>query len=132
MLFRLKTTIFTIIVCVMLVGLAEGKVTKVAPNNGQECGTLAGIEGAVAEEPESLNERERDLRRAKNIRYNSGSADLTKVAPGSELFAEQIWPRVEFLPVSESAVIVIGKVTKIQPFLSEDHSRIYTEITVNP
>ena len=85
----------------------------------------------VAEEPEPSNAKEREARRAKNRRYNTGGSDLTVERPqNSEIFFEQVWPAVEFIPVTDSAVVLVGRVVKVQPYLSSDRSRIYTEITL--
>ena len=85
----------------------------------------------VVEEAESSNPKERELRRAKNTRYNAGGADLTLERPqDSEIFFEHIWPAVRFIPAADSAVVVVGRVIKVQPYLSSDRSRIYTEMTV--
>lgn len=87
---------------------------------------------AVAEEAESSNPKERELRRAKNRRYYNGGSDLTVQRPqNSEIFFEHIWPAVNFIPADESAVVVVGRVIKVQPHLSSDRSRIYTEITIS-
>jgi len=84
----------------------------------------------VAEEPEPSEPKEREARRAKNMRYNTGGSDLTVIGPNTEIFFEHVWPRVEFIPAAESAVVVTGRVVKVQPYLSGDRSRIYTEITI--
>lgn len=84
----------------------------------------------VAEEPEPSDPKELEARRAKNVRYNTGGSDLTAIGPNTEIFFEHVWPRVEFIPAAESAVVVTGRVVKVQPYLSGDRSRIYTEITV--
>ena len=85
----------------------------------------------VAEESESSNAKERESRRAKNTRYNTGGSDLTVERPqDSEIFFEQVWPAVDFIPAAESGVVVVGRVIKVQPYLSSDRSRIYTEITI--
>jgi hypothetical protein len=85
----------------------------------------------IEEEPESLDPKERALRKAKNIRHNAGGSDLTIRKPNTEHFIEHIWPRgLPLIPSSESAVIVSGTVIRMQPYLSEDRSRIYTEIAV--
>ena len=85
----------------------------------------------VAEEPESSDPKEREVRRAKNTRYNAGGTDLTIELPeNSEIFFEHIWPAVDFFPAAESAIVVVGRVEKVQPHLSTDRSRIYTEFTI--
>jgi hypothetical protein len=84
----------------------------------------------IQEEPESSDPKERKARRAKNVRYNIGGRNLTTLNPDVESLIEQVWPRGELVPASESAVVVTGTVVRVQPYLSGDHSRIYTEITV--
>jgi hypothetical protein len=84
----------------------------------------------IQEEPESSDPKERKARRAKNVRYNIGGRNLTTLNPDVESFIEQVWPRGELVPASESAVVVTGTVVRVQPYLSGDRSRIYTEITV--
>lgn len=85
----------------------------------------------VAEESEPLNPKDREARRAKNTRYNAGGRDLTvERPPDSEIFFEQVWPAVGFIPALESAIVVTGSVVKVQPYLSSDRSRVYTEIMV--
>ena len=85
----------------------------------------------VDEEPEPSNPTERETRIAKNIRYNGGGADLTIERPdNTEIFFEHVWPAVDFIPVDASVLVVVGQVVKIQPYLSSDRSRIYTEIKI--
>jgi hypothetical protein len=84
----------------------------------------------ATEEAEAADAKERDARRAKNVRYNAGRTDLTKRDPKIEGFVEQVWPRRDLIPAAESAVIATGRVVKVQPYLSADRSRIYTEITI--
>jgi len=83
------------------------------------------------EEPESSSPEVREARRAKNTRYNTAGVDLTvELPPGSEIFFDQFWPNTAFIPASKSAVIAVGTVVKVQPYLSSDRHRIYTEITI--
>ena len=84
----------------------------------------------VEEAPEPSDSQELEARRAKSIRYNTGRRDLTTRDPEVEGFVEQVWPRRELIPATGSAVVATGKVVKVQPYLSSDRSRIYTEITV--
>src|SRR5262249_44056851 len=85
----------------------------------------------VAEDPEPLGQREREARTAKNVRYNAGGTDLTTQRQrDSEIFFEQVWPAVDFIPAAESALVATGKVVRVQSYLSQDRSRIYTEATV--
>ena len=72
-------------------------------------------------------------RKAKSARYNGGSCYITVAAPEHECFFEQIWPRsLPVIPYKESSVVLTGRVSGIEPFLSEDRTHIYTEITVRP
>jgi hypothetical protein len=101
--------------------LSQGGASQAKPANESD---------VAEEEPEPSDSQEREARRAKNVRYNAGRQDLTTRDPEVEGFIEQVWPRVEFIPAAESAVVVTGRVVKVQPYLSGDRSRIYTEITV--
>jgi hypothetical protein len=75
------------------------------------------------------NPKERATRLAKNLRYNAHEADLTKRS--DESFIEQVWPRsLPVIPAKESALVLVGTVVKMQPYLSGDRSRIYTELTI--
>ena len=123
-----RTPILVAGVCVVLTVGAHSQVgTYSTTSKGQ--GKIE--RDVVAEEAESSNPEEREARRAKNTRYNTGRSDLTlERSQNSEIFFEQVWPAVEFIPVGDSAVVVVGRVIKVQPYLSTDRSRIYTEITV--
>ena len=86
---------------------------------------------APAEEALPSDRRLREARLAKNARYNSRGPDLTR--RGSESFIDQEWPRaLPIIPAKESNLTVVAEVVRMQPYLSKDHSRIYTEITVRP
>lgn len=67
-------------------------------------------------------------REAKCRRYDTGGPDITVDSNEAEGFIEQIWARVD---LQESAVIVVGTVSSRQPYLSLDHSRIFTEFVVD-
>lgn len=100
------------------------------PDNSTE-GVEASLEVAD-EEPLPAEPEEYAAREAKARRYNTGRKDLTRLSPGSEVFGETIWPRATpVIPLSESAVALLGTVSKVQPYLSEDRSFIYTEISVS-
>jgi hypothetical protein len=100
-------------------------------NNGFSQNREQSQSDVIEEEPESPDPKQHALRKAKNIRYNAGGSDLTIRKPNTEHFMEHIWPRgLPLIPSSESAVVVNGTVARMQPYLSEDRSRIYTEITV--
>ena len=68
-------------------------------------------------------------REAKNRRYNRGGRDLTTMPPGysSGLDADG---ELEPLFPTWSPVIAIVTVISVQPYLSQDHTNIYTEYAV--
>ena len=121
-----RTLIWVAGACVVLTVVVTGQAGTKTSETQRKVGR-----DVVAEEAESSNPKEREARRAKNRRYNAGGTDLTVELPkNSEIFFEHIWPAVDFIPAGESAVVVVGRVIKVQPYLSSDRSRIYTEITV--
>jgi hypothetical protein len=88
-------------------------------------------DSVIAQSLESTDIKEVEYRKSKNAQYNSKGDDLTTRNPNFEYFVETFIPRgLPLIPVEESSVVVVGKVVKIQPYLSEDKSQIYTEITV--
>src|SRR5690606_33726071 len=67
----------------------------------------------------------------KNARYNSKGPDLTTFRGDEDVFYENITPRgLPILPVEESVIVAVGKIVKIQPYLSDDRSQIYTELSM--
>jgi hypothetical protein len=91
----------------------------------------------INEAPESSNPQERAARKAKNSRYNTGGKDITLLDPklGSdeekERFIDHYWLRdMPFFPTSDSAIVVLGTMVRVQPYLSEDRSNIYTELAI--
>jgi hypothetical protein len=72
--------------------------------------------------------RENTARQEKNRRYDGGHCDLTR----DEECIEQYEPRaLPLIPLKESAFAFVGQVTKMQPWLSEDRTHIYTEASVH-
>ena len=78
-----------------------------------------------------------DVRRARSDMFNSpaslGAPDLTSpdsAGRGTGRFDDYSMP--ESLPVNSSDVIVTGTVTNTQPFLSADHTWVYSELTFMP
>ena len=131
----MKISLLIAVTCLVLTVFAHGQVSKYSKGawqsmqSGQSQRKIDS--DIIAEESESSNPNEREARRAKNTRYNTGGADLTvERTQGSEIFFEQVWPAVDFIPAAESALVVIGRVIKVQPYLSSDRSRVYTEITI--
>lgn len=88
-------------------------------------------DSVINETSEVLATQELEYRKLKNNLYSLGGDDLTMRDPDSDYFVATITPRgLPLIPVEESLIVLVGKVTKIQTFLSEDKSQIYTEITV--
>jgi hypothetical protein len=86
---------------------------------------------AVAEESLSQDPKERGARLAKDMRYNGGGCDITALKPDHFCFFDQSWPRgLPLIPLQESTIAFAGQVSKIQTYLSEDRTHVYTEITV--
>lgn len=76
--------------------------------------------------PESM---ENTAREAKSTRYNGGGCDLT--VPGRDCFFEHFAPGpLPLIPLKQSAFALLGRVTKVQPYLSADRTHIYTETTI--
>jgi hypothetical protein len=132
---RWTTRLLSVISCAVLAVAAHvqtGARAEAVWQSSQAGESQSKVESdMVSEESEPSDAREREVRRAKNTRYNTGGADLTVERPkDSAIFFEQVWPRREIVPASESAVVTTGRVVKLQPYLSGDRSRIYSEITI--
>ena len=87
-------------------------------------------EEAINEAPESDDPTQRTDRAAKNARYNSyiNKPDLMSLQPGSRrdtIHCGQGDPTI--LPTGRHDIIVLGTLTNIQPYLSANRTRIYTE-----
>jgi hypothetical protein len=68
---------------------------------------------------------------SKRRRFNNGGRDLTTIPKGVERFEETIIPQgLQLLPFDASSYVVLGKVLRIQPFLSQDNSRIFSEVSL--
>jgi len=81
----------------------------------------------VADE-ESLpqDSKERAVRLAKSVRYNGGRCNIRT----QDCFFESVYPSgLPLLPLKESTIAFVGDVLRIQPYLSEDQTHIYTETT---
>jgi hypothetical protein len=101
--------------------------TRQTRNNGE----------VVEEAPEPSDPQTRASRLAKNMRYNIGGRNLTvaskNLGPDEEedRFVEHYWlSGAQLFPTSESAIVVLGTLSSAQPYLSEDRSNIYTELTL--
>jgi HEAT repeat protein len=70
--------------------------------------------------------KEREVRLAKSVRYNGGRCNITT----QDCFFESVYPSgLPLIPLKESAVAFVGEVLRIQSYLSEDQTHIYTETT---
>jgi hypothetical protein len=132
---KVTMSLLIAVTCLVLTVFAHGQVGKYSKGAWQSMQSGESQRKVdsdiIAEGSESSNPKEREARRAKNTRYNTGGADLTvERSQGSEIFFEHVWPAVDFIPAAESALVVIGRVIKVQPYLASDRSRIYTEITI--
>jgi hypothetical protein len=86
---------------------------------------------AMDEESVSQDPKEREARLTKNMRYNGGGCDITALTPGHSCFFDQVWPRaLPLIPLKQSTIAFAGQISKMQPYLSEDRTHIYTEITI--
>jgi len=83
---------------------------------------------------ESQDEIPRQIRKAKNIRYNAWNRPVEDYEEDTEitkLYCSWAAPEIESFPAKESSVIVIGTVIDAKGFLSEDRSAAYSEYKVN-
>src|SRR5215467_10873407 len=89
---------------------------------GTESGMQQSGDKGAQEHPDSK------ARLAKNLRYNGGKCDLTQAEEGC--FMEQYESRaLPFIPWEEGKIVFKGQVSKVQSYLSEDRTHIYTETT---
>jgi hypothetical protein len=90
----------------------------------------------ISEVPESaLSPSERIRINAKKQRYDKPiksagfNRDLTKLQPGTGIGSGACEsPRPSSLPIEQSTAIIVGKVTKAQPYLTESNTAIFTEL----
>jgi hypothetical protein len=77
----------------------------------------------------SSESTENRAREAKSARFNGGRCDLT--VPGGDCFFEHFAPgALPLIPLEQSDIAGLGRVTKVQPYLSADRTHIYTETTI--
>lgn len=80
------------------------------------------------EEPDIQKRLDREK---KNRKYNSRyGEDLTTQSPGEIFGRVSERPPSIPLPVNESDLVVVGKIIKVQPYLSESRNFIYSEFSV--
>ncbi len=100
-------------------------VAQVKPGDSSSIGQTSTTQVAIGEEPESPQPEERMARAAKSARYNGGGCDL--MMSGDCFFEHIARGGIPLIPVRESAIVLVGKVTRVQPYLSADRTHIYTE-----
>ena len=104
-------------------------IAQVKPGDNSSVGQTSMTQVVMGEEPESSQPEERMAREAKSARYNGGGCNLT--VPGRDCFFEHFAPGpLPLIPLKESALALVGRVTKVQPYLSADRTHIYTETTI--
>jgi hypothetical protein len=82
--------------------------------------------------PESNNSKEREKRKLKNKRYDNEDwvyKIINNPKAGGVGRIDEI-PPPPVIPVVESNLIIIGEITKVSSFLSNDKTGIYTEDTI--
>lgn len=86
----------------------------------------------VDEAAEPLDIHKRSLRNAKNRRYNSSRSDqIVGAQPVVAVYGRiDESPRPSALPISESDAVILGTVTRTQPYLAENKKSIYTEFEI--
>jgi hypothetical protein len=81
-------------------------------------------------EPES-DSRRRVERQLKGHRYDRPLAEPMLAEKGDELYGRiEEYPQPESIPISTSDAIVVGRIIKVQPYLTQLQTSIYSEFTV--
>jgi len=80
-------------------------------------------------EPDDPEEKAK--RRAKGNKHNKARIPLEEVSEDDSIFSAEDWEvGLPALPVSQSQVIILGRVSDSQAFLSTDKTAVYSEFTV--
>jgi hypothetical protein len=90
-------------------------------------GEEGGAPIARADRPLPSSYRERELRLKRSRKFNSSGAPLT-AAPGDVVVSSEIQP--VRAPVVRSHVIVVGRVSSAEAFLSENQTAVYSEFQI--
>jgi hypothetical protein len=133
------------IVCLLIISIiAIGVMLAISPNN-QPAITASAQERKKAQSlddisalrpidaaPEEADARKNLARKSKNKRYNlpDSSFDLSKQADGEasgRVLESELPPP---FPIGASNLIIIGNITKRQPYLSDNKTAIYTEFNI--
>lgn len=86
--------------------------------------------------PSAADRTPRQLREARNRFFSHGIPSAPALDEVSRLSPPLVhtsvnFPRMPALPSADADSIVVGKVTRIQPYLSEDRRALYTEFSVD-
>jgi hypothetical protein len=82
--------------------------------------------------PEEDNPQKRAARESKNRQYNYvHGEDLNEQREGEVYGRVTEGPGFAAIPVSDSELIIIGRIAKAQPYLSENRTTIYSEFSVS-
>jgi len=119
-----------------LLQLIKPSPVKATPNQSQGKGKLdvqpAGVD-VIDKAAESKDPRERAKRSAKNNRYDkndSRARRLTELPSGGGAVHGNEQPPPFPVPVKQSDAIIVGSVTKAQPYLTNSETGMYTELNV--
>lgn len=81
--------------------------------------------------PETPDPKKRAKRRAKGARYDGRHTKIIEMPEVREVTEAESWiERLPPLPVSQSDVVALGKMTEAMAYLSNDKKDIYSEFTV--
>jgi len=137
---QIRKAVFTILVMLCVVALITVAMTSRQHAQKQTQENLKGREtreALVADvfdiAPETTTGEERARRKAKNKRYEKGGPDakrLVELPPNVGAGRVEHTSDIPPLPVALSDAIVLGTVTKIQPYLTEAETSIYSEFTI--
>jgi hypothetical protein len=135
-----RLTLIIVLLILILIGAGFGFTRQQALSSVAASGSIS-EEALRAEQtrtydvsdeaPEPSDADESARREAKNRFYNRGGADLTKMSPDLQIFETGCGPLEPLLPTAYTPVILIGTVTRLQSFLSQDKSSIYTEYAIH-
>lgn len=113
-----------------MVGHSQKGVSKEQEKNPFE--DLNGHPIVEYDDPEPVNAEEREVRKIKNKRYDDVLQVFKKSNPEYNLsIASDAEPIPSLIPYIESELIIIGKTTTANSFLSNEKAGIYSEFSVN-
>lgn len=131
----MKTNKFPILGCTVLgaalslcvIAMPHAILPAFAEQNGDiSAGALTSAPNIIDEEPLPENPNERKARVERSRYFNGGQADLTR--SGNQFIEHYALSVLPPIPFKESGIIFVGTILKLQPYLSEDRTHIYTEM----